>query len=56
MIILIAFVISQHTLNMIHIQFIRNKSSECFYKDLLQSFLYYSIITNSIPLTQYKLF
>ncbi|KAG1288944.1 hypothetical protein G6F64_014066 [Rhizopus arrhizus] len=49
-------VVSQHTLNMIHIQFIRNQSSECFYKDLLQSFLYYSVITNSTPLTQYKLF
>jgi hypothetical protein len=39
-------VVSQHTLNMIHIQFIRNQSSEYFYKNLLQSFLYYSIITN----------
>jgi hypothetical protein len=26
------------------------------YKDLLQSLLYYSVITNSTPLTQYKLF
>ena len=51
-----AGVVSQHTLNIIHIQLIRNQSRECFYKDLLQSFLYYLIITNSTPLTQYKLF
>jgi hypothetical protein len=33
------YVVSQHTLNMIHIQFIRNQSSECFTK------IYYNLFS-----------